>query len=156
MLDAALHLAEQELLRGGRGITWNTAKRVRDAAMLGMVLGHVGLTLRISVVCSLKASVHSSTPCDRCDRPSCHGNMLLELEEVGEEETLKHALRVPHHKTQRSGIAMPIIRVHSAKLNKLIKIWQNHGRSKLVVAEQDPLTLFVTNTGRPFTGLSAW
>ncbi len=159
VLDTCLARAVAELAQGG--LQWGTALDVRDACMLAMVVGHVGLTVRISVVRSVKATEFASNVCTHpeCPLPAgkCAGNRLESIRQLiarsgqskkaaeaaeaalaaahqagdegddeGEDE--RYQVWLPHHKTQASGISMPIVHIASAKLTKLLNIYQKHGR----------------------------
>jgi hypothetical protein len=160
ILDGALDQAELEMQEEAGQLSMDTAKLVRDAAMLGMAVGHVGLAVRPSVICTVKATEHSHRPCTHptCAAPGCKGNVLLPQPAVSRQE-LGHAYKlvVPHHKTTHQGIDMPVMEIESAKLNRLLHIWQSAGRQLLLPqAERDPQTLFVSNTGRAYSKLDKW
>jgi hypothetical protein len=178
-MQSALDLAEQELdeEEGEGELSKQTALLVRDAAMLGMAVGHVGLTVRLSVICSIKAPQYRLTACTRpgCDVPGCNGNRLIvgAFSQAGSDAAGSqahtaatasdvsgtrdvHTLVVPHHKTNHHGIVMPPIQIESALLNRLVHIWHSEGRALIVKAGSDPQNLFVSNTGRAFAKLSDW
>jgi len=85
VLDQAIGAAADELSRRPpqqrhAALSKQTAGIVRDAALLGMGIGHVGLTVRISVLTSVKATIHKDSPCNHpgCQLPNCKGNILDE------------------------------------------------------------------------------
>jgi hypothetical protein len=137
VMDVSLMKATQELEHASTGLSVATSQLVRDAAMLGMCVGHVGLTLRISVVCSIKATQFAGSPCQHkgCPLPSCCGNRLevMHSEEGGQAQGSGERFRmvVPHHKTASKGITMPTLDIKSSKLTELLHLWQSHGRPRV-------------------------
>jgi hypothetical protein len=144
VLDTCLDAAVEQLSRGS--LTRSTARDVRDACMLAMCVGHVGLTVRISVVRTVKASMFAATKCSRQDCPKAHispqsqsrccGNRLEELPHPNagaheEQEEARYQLVLPHHKTSSRGISMPAISIQSAKLTTLLNVWQAHARPQV-------------------------
>lgn len=137
VLDKALTAAEADLQRQGGTLAFQTACDARDAAMLAMCVGHVGLTVRISVIRTLKATAFKDDPCtcEKCTLAHCTGNRLELLEDAA------YKLVVPHHKTSGRGIAFPAVPIASKKLNHLLRLWQGFGRrrvSELCGAQQWP------------------
>ena len=137
LVDKALKAAEKELDEDFT-ITKRTAETVRDAAMLAMCVGHVGLTVRLSVVRTVKADAFELTDCSNpdCSVPGCLGNRLMELARPQVEgqsflDNRKYQIIIPHHKTAPKGIVMPPITIESPRLNRLLFIWQFFGRGKV-------------------------
>ncbi len=138
VLDSTLTKSKAQLLQAG-GLQMEVALDVRDACMLAMIVAHVGLTVRLSVVYTLKATEFAATQCTRAGCPmldtdeGCQGNRLSVRQAEGAEAAGgKHEdhyqMMLPHHKTQSRGISMPVIKVVSPKLTTLLNIWQKHGR----------------------------
>jgi hypothetical protein len=114
---------------------------IRDAAMMAMLAGHICLTVRISIIRTLKASCFSSTPCtDKgCTLNHCKGNRLevveqLSLHTTNVFEAPHYKIVVPHHKTAFRGIMMPPVNIYSKKLTKLLHIWEQYARPEVDVA----------------------
>ena len=123
---------------------------VRDAAMLGLLIGHVGLTIRVSAVRTCRAPEHSAMSCtsSECTLPGCKGNRLrlMTVEEEAEHDmnddssnprpaAARHApspplymMELPHHKNTGRGVSMPPIPITSHKLRLLIRCWAEDGR----------------------------
>lgn len=158
------------------------AVAVRDAAMLALTVGHVGLTVRIHSVRTIYAPEFASRRCPfpGCMLPGCTGNRLLMLTPAqqvsagGRASTSAAGAAVPaaetelrievsHHKNTCRGIFSPPITLKSQKLIKLLTSWCSVGRKALVrrvsrarPSWQDPCTLFITERGAFFHGLSSW
>jgi hypothetical protein len=143
----------------------------RDAAMLGMAVGHVGLTVRIKALRTVKDPRFHDTVCSdaTCTNANCKGNLVDihypdELEDdFGEPDTPVCSLKLPHHKNSNRGIAMPTVPIKSSKLCKLLGIWTKFGRPRFEdMAKEcqpgwkDPETLFISAQGKSFQGLTAW
>jgi hypothetical protein len=168
VLDAALDVVysheEQQRRLSDEGIL-----QVRDAAMLATCVGHVGLTVRISAVRTIKAPCFSEEACTTqgCCARGCKGNrLLLQVEEEDEAAGLPietFLLDTPHHKNSSRGVAMPQVPITSNKLCRLLYTWLEVGRPSLVGHAKnrdstytDPKTLFITNRGMAFQELSKW
>jgi hypothetical protein len=144
---------------------------LRDATMLGTSIGHVGLTVRISSVRTVKAPQFANTPCGApdCSTPNCKGNRLV-VEEVEPTEdspgvsNQRFLLDVPHHKNSGRGISMPQVPIESPKLLRLLRAWINLGRPSITSHAsrrdadeyKDPETLFLSPHGLQYTELSKW
>jgi hypothetical protein len=131
------------------------ALQVRDAAMLAMTVGHVGLALRLSIVRTLRAARFAHAPCtaEGCTLAGCHGNRLEAVPQPAGEPVV-YELVVPHHKTACRAVAMPVMRIYSDKLNQLLRVWQEHGRAVLVRANPGAancMELFLNNQANPYT-----
>jgi hypothetical protein len=117
---------------------------VRDATMLGMSIGHVGLVVRISIVRTIKAPEFSGMTCrvNNCPVHNCCGNTLRPANEhamfsandSGDEDgdgDVQYVMRIAHHKTTSAGISMPPIKIESRKLNALITAYLSLARPKV-------------------------
>jgi hypothetical protein len=160
-------------LQQGDKLPFSLASRVRDAAMLAMTVGHVGLAVRIKAVRTVKSPEFADTVCTdpTCNNAKCKGNLIimefpdeleLEEEDVAEAEPVC-AMHLPHHKNSGRGIAMPKVPITSPGLVKLLVLWTKHGRPRFVEMAkeaspgwQDPETLFISAQGKSFQGLTAW
>lgn len=160
VLDRALELARSKLNGKDEGylLPYWVANEVKDACMLGTEVGHVGLTVRGNVVCSIKDQQFKDTQCrdPTCTNPRCRGN-FVEVSYPGELDDGELAkaptctLYIAHHKNTSKGCALPPIPIRSAKLNELLATWMKHGRPKVVqmcLQEdsnwRDPETLFIS------------
>jgi hypothetical protein len=144
---------------------------VRDAAMLATCIGHVGLTVRISAVRTVKAPCFSEEPCQvpGCTTKGCKGNRLVAVEpdegaevvDLVEDNLFK--LDIPHHKNSGRGQSMPQVPITSPKLSQLLVAWVDKGRPAIVQYLKsinpeylDPQNLFLTKQGLDFKELSRW
>jgi hypothetical protein len=179
VVDKALAAVDEDVCikRGGTDpttISLSSALDVRDAAMLAMAVGHVGPTIRLSIIMSLRTQLYPDLPCSLavCTFPGCKGNRLhrrppppgppgqdaLTITPSSDLELIVH-----HHKTSSRGKAYPPVPILSPKLHKLLNVWEMLGRPKVVDAAQatnpnykDPATLFLTDKGRAYKSLSKW
>lgn len=171
VMDKAIEEAAAFLATPGASLlSYLTSSKVRDAAMLGMAVGHVGLTVRIKAVRTAKDPKFGDTVCTdpSCCNPRCKGNLVdiqypHELEDVEDPGLPECKLVLPHHKTSHRGIAMPTVPIESSKLCKLLGVWTKYGRPRFeqMAAEaqpnwRDPETLFISAQGKSFQGLTAW
>jgi hypothetical protein len=109
---------------------------IRDSAMLGMAIGHVGLTVRISVVRTIKAPEFAFEPCTTfgCVVANCKGNCLAERESGGASagpSDAQYTMTIAHHKCTGRGLQMPPITIQSRKLNALLKAYAEVCRPKV-------------------------
>ncbi len=130
VVNVSLAAARQQLESGG--LARNMALQVRDAAMLAMCVGHVGLAMRISVIRTLKSTLFGDKACvvDGCTTRNCCGNRL-EAVALPDGGGTAYQLVVPHHKTSSRGIAMPTIIIKSKKLIELLWMWEEEGRPRV-------------------------
>lgn len=149
LVDQALDALEEELscpdtdLEGTEAhsesiLSMQVCEQVRDAAMMAMLAGHVCLTVRISIIRTLKASCFASTPCrdPDCTLSDCTGNRLEVVEQPDTQtgdpmEVPRYRLVVPHHKTASRGIMMPPVNIYSEKLTRLLNIWEQYARPQV-------------------------
>lgn len=152
LIDEALSAVEQEADSAGTEteggghssetnlLSMKVCEQVRDAAMMAMMAGHVCLTVRISIIRTIKASCFSSTPCTHhgCTLSGCTDNRLEVVEQTSNSlEMPKYRIVVPHHKTASRGIMMPPVSIYSRKLTKLLNIWEQRARPQVTVALQN-------------------
>lgn len=174
-MDEALALAEGEMRAPDgpsdprrRRLTFRATTALRDAAMLGMSIGHVGLVLRISVVRTVKGVDEGAQVCTHpgCVKAGCFGNRV-EVAAGAAADPLRYALVLPHHKNSNKGISMPRLVIKSPKLNQLLSLWQEVGRPSLIHHAQDsarrlatpeptPPYLFLNDSGLAFASLTLW
>ncbi len=174
VMDKAIKVVKKKE-REANEFTMDECFLIRDAAMFGTAIGHVGLTVRISAVRDAKAPVFAHGPCHKkgCTVPGCKGNrifkkMTLARNEDGEvaeggEPKERYVLEQPHHKTSRQGISMPPVPIYSGKLECLLDVYTAKVRTKIIHDAQakkpnykDPKTLFVTRDGKAWVALSKW
>jgi hypothetical protein len=154
--EAATSLSDDDLLA------------VRDAAMLATAVGHVGLTVRISTVRTIKDPEFASTACTAsvCTSKTCKGNRLLLEKDPDDEDGFAletFVLDVPHHKNSSRGVSMPKVPITCSKLSRLLYCWIEIGRPTIISYIKshdanyvDPQTLFITKQGKAFNDLSKW
>jgi hypothetical protein len=152
-------------------LPYQLSSLVRDAAMLGMAVGHVGLTVRIKAIRTVKDPKFSATVCTdtTCTSAACKGNIVditfpdELVDDIDDSDTPECRLLLPHHKNSNRGIAMPTVPITSSKLCKLLGTWTKHGRPRfedmakeIQPGWKDPETLFISAQGKSFQGLTAW
>ena len=115
-------------------LSTRACEQIRDAAMMAMLAGHICLTVRISIIRSIKASCFSNTPCTHqgCTLSNCLGNRLEVIEQHDDSlDVPQYRIVVPHHKTATRGIMMPPVKIYSRKLRRLLQIWERNARPQV-------------------------
>jgi hypothetical protein len=169
VLDKAMAILDKAASRRVH-MTAEEMTTVRDAAMLGTTIGHVGLTVRISSVRTVKAPQFADTPCTAsdCTSPNCKGNRLV-IEEVEQhagdlEPGQRFVMYIPHHKNSGRGASMPPVPIESSKLDRLLRAWIGTGRPAITThastinpgTYKDPEFLFLSPHGLHYRELSKW
>ena len=150
LVDAALALAEEDMKtwasveEDGTALSAKAVQDVRDAALLALIVGHVGMAFRIANVRTIKAAQFADLECRRedCTLRGCLGNRLewvgqaaADLDPAQQEQhpsvLPSYRLVIAHHKTAHRGIRHPPVNIHSAKLTKLLALWEDHGRPQV-------------------------
>jgi hypothetical protein len=77
VVDKSLSGAEQ-YVTDDRDLPLPVARSLRDACMMGMAVGHVGLAVRVSTIRTVKSQYYAHTACTHsgCTIPGCKGNRL--------------------------------------------------------------------------------